>query len=232
MLYGKNSLERKVTPMNINDKESFYDILNSALQIRGRTLTNGSFELWFELLEEYPLTSVVSAIKTAMKDTRFDLVPANVIGLLPCPLGHVTRELAWGLCPKTPFDGNYVTDEIMQARATCTDAIEGGDKMARMAFLEAYDQILANARVQNKPAHWWYTSPDGGTSKQRQELKLQKTLEAAQCGRLTEQRAVNAVNLICDELGRDSTPYQAKLLSGPTSKTLQQTNGLKAISNQ
>lgn len=218
--------------MITNDKEAFYDILNSAIQIKGRTLTNGSFELWFELLSDYHLNDVVAAIKTAMKDARFDLVPANVIALLPCPLGHVTREIAWSLCPKTPFDGNYVTDEIMQARGTCENAIEGGDKMARMAFLEAYDQILTNAKVQGVKASWWYTTPDGGTSKQRHELKLQKTLEASQCGRLTQQRAKSVVNLICDELGRDSTPYQTKLLSGNSSKTLPTSDGLKRIGNQ
>ena len=218
--------------MITKDKEAFYSILNSAIQIKGRTLTEGSFELWFELLEDYPLAHVIAAIKTAMKDTKFDLVPANVIELLPCPLGHVTRELAWSICPKTPFDGDYVTDEIMQARGTCADAIEGGDKMARMVFLEAYDQLLANARVTNKSAHWWYTSPDGGTAKQRHELKLAKTLEAAACGRLTQQRAKSAVLLICAESGSGSTQYLTLLPSEIKELTHQITNGSKLITNQ
>ena len=216
-------------PMNTNDKKTFYDALTEALSIKGRTLTKGAFNIWFELLEDYPIEAVKAAIKTAMKDTRFDLVPANVIALLPCPLGHVTREIAWSLCPKTPFDGGYVTDELMMARGTCVEAIEGGDKMARMAFLEAYDQILANARVQGKAAHWWYTSPDGGTSKQRRELKLQKTLEAASCGRLTEQRAKSAVQLICDESGNDSKPYLMQLPSEIKELTARMTSGSQLI---
>jgi hypothetical protein len=219
--------------MNTNDKKPFYDALNDALSIKGRILTKGAFNLWFELLEDYHLQDVKAAIKTAMKDTRFDLVPANVIQLLPCPLGHVTRELAWSICPKTPFDGDYVTDEIMQARGICAEAIEGGDRMARMAFLEAYDQLLASARVTGKIAVWWYTSPDGGTSKQRQEIKLAKTLEAAQCGRLTQQRAKTAVQLICDEFGTSSTPYLTKLPGAMTKElTHQMTNGSKLIGNQ
>jgi hypothetical protein len=207
-------------------------MLNVALEIRGRSLTTGAFELWFELLEDYPIQHVTAAIKTALKDTRFDLVPANVIQLLPCPLGHVTRELAWSICPKTPFDGDYVTDEIMQARGICAEAIEGGDRMARMAFLEAYDQLLASARVTGKIAVWWYTSPDGGTSKQRQELKLAKTLKAATCGRLTQQRAKNAVQLICDESGASSTQYLKQLPSAIKELTEQMTNGSKLIENQ
>ena len=218
--------------MITEDKKPFYDLLDSALQIRGRQLTKGAFNLWFELLEDYPLPHVIAAIKTAMKDTKFDLVPANVISLLPCPLGHVTRELAWSICPKTPFDGDYVTDEIMQARGTCADAIEGGDKMARMVFLEAYDQLLANARVTNKSAHWWYTSPDGGTAKQRHELKLAKTLEAAACGRLTQQRAKGAVLLICAESGSGSTQYLAQLPNAIKELTHQITSGSNQITNQ
>ena len=217
--------------MNTNDKKPFYDALNDALSIKGRTLTKGAFNLWFELLEDYPIEAVKAAIKTAMKDTRFDLVPANVIQLLPCPLGHATRELAWNICPKTPFDGNYVTDEIMQARGTCKDAIEGGDRMARMAFLEAYDQILANARVQSRKAHWWYTEADGGASKQRSEQKLKKTIEAASCGRLTEQRAKNAVQLICDSSGNDSTPYLKQLPSEIKELTARMTSGSQLIGN-
>jgi len=217
--------------MNTNDKKPFYDALNDALSIKGRTLTKGAFNLWFELLEDYPIEAVKAAIKTAMKDTRFDLVPANVIGLLPCPLGHVTREIAWSICPKTPFDGNYVTDEIMQARGTCQDAIEEGDRMARMAFLEAYDQILANARVNNNWANWWYTGPDCGAAKYRQELKMEKTIEAAACGRLTEQRAKNAVQLICDSSGNDSTPYLKQLPSAQNALTHQPTSGSQLLGN-
>jgi hypothetical protein len=185
------------------EKEQFYDCLDSALQIKGKTLTTGVFQIWWDILCPYHFEDIKKAIRQAVTQTSFALDPAKILEQLPDLLGHVTPEIAWTLYTKTEADSGYVTDEIMQAG----QSIDPLDKMARMPFLEAYKQIIASAKMNQKPAKWWYSISNTGTSIERKETKIQHTLEAMQCGRLTEARAQNTVRLLSQELGKPLSQY-------------------------
>lgn len=185
------------------DHPEFYIALKDALETKGRSLSEGAFNIWCRLMEPYDLEHLKSAIDQALMAPSFMLEPSKILEFLPDMLGHATPEIAWTLYPKTEADGGYVTDEIIQAGAS----IDPLDKMARMPFIEAYKQIIASAKMNQKRAHWWYSISNAGTSDERKETKIQHTLEAMQCGRLTEARAKNTVMLLSQELGKPSSQY-------------------------
>ena len=135
-----------------DEREQFYDCLDSALQVKGKTLTPGVFELWWDILEPFQFSDIKKAIRQSLTQTSFALDPAKILEQLPDLLGHATPEIAWNLFPKYETDAGYVTDEIMRAGGVIEDT---SDRMARMAFLEAYKQIIANAKMNSVPAVWW-----------------------------------------------------------------------------
>ncbi|MBL4753738.1 MAG: hypothetical protein JKY52_09135 [Flavobacteriales bacterium] len=189
--------------MQDSDHKEFYLALKDALEVKGKALSAGAFKLWCRLLQPYELDHIKAAIDQAIMAPSFMLEPAKILEFLPDMLGHATPEIAWSLYPRTEADSGYVTDEIMQAG----NGIDPLDKMARMPFIEAYKQIIASAKMNQKPAHWFYSVSTTGTREEQKETKIQRTLEAMQCGRLTEARAKNTVMLLSQELGKQSSQY-------------------------
>ncbi len=173
-----------------------------------RVLTQDILEgYWMPALEDYPFEAIALAYKKAIKATRFLLTPNDLIDHLPDMSGHPTPEVAWQLCPKLDTDGGYVTDEIMMARSTCDAAIEAGDRMARMAFLESYKQILVSAKLSGLRPKIWYSAPDSGDFEGKKRLKIQKTLEAVNLGLVGQERANETITAICGEIGQDAAHY-------------------------
>lgn len=185
------------------DHKEFYLYLKDALEIKGKPLSAGAFKMWCKLMAPYELGHLKAAIDQSIMAPSFMLEPAKILEFLPDILGHVTPEIAWTLYPKNEVDAGYVTDEIMQAG----QSIDPLDKMARMPFLEAYKQIIASAKMNQKPAKWWYSQSHSGTHEERKEVKIQHTLEAMQCGRLTEEKAKNTVMQLSQELGKTCNHY-------------------------
>jgi len=199
-----------------NEREGFYNCLEAALEVKGKGLTPGAFEIWCRLMAPYDINHIKAAIDQAIMAPSFMLEPAKILEFLPDILGHATPEIAWTLYPKTEADSGYVTDEIVQAGAS----IDPLDKMARMPFIEAYKQIIASAKMNQKQARWFYTNSTSGTSDERKETKIQHTLEAMQCGRLTEARAKNTVMLLSQELGKPLSQYMPGLPEPKATMTL------------
>ena len=191
-----------------SDQKEFYLYLKDALEIKNRPLSGGAFKLWCKLLAPYHLKDIKNAIDQALANPSFMLEPAKILEFLPNALGHPTPEIAWTLYPKLEQDAGYVTDEIMQAGGMLDNP---SDKMARMPFLEAYKQIIASAKMNQKPAKWFYSSSSIGTHEERKETKIVHTLEAMQCGRLTRQKAENTVRRLCNELDKPLTHYLPNL---------------------
>lgn len=216
--------------MNTDDKRRLYELLEPRYALFNRQMTNSLLEMWAGDLDGYSIEQIAAALKQAGRRLRFPPVPADVLNLLPCPLGHATPEIAWNIVPKTDLEGEFVTDEIMQAASTVLDAIKNRDKMARMGFLEAYKQILSSAQVQGKKAVWWFSAANNGSFEQRRHDKLKKTIAAAQCGRIDQKRAIELVRTISSELDLDSNAYLLKL-PGVTKQHLRIENTSKPTKN-
>lgn len=202
--------------MTDDEEQQFFDCLESALEIKGKGLTTGAFRLWWDILRPYHFEDIKKAIKQAITQTSFALDPAKILEQLPDLLGHATTEMAWSIYPKSEAESAYVTNEIMQAG----QSIDPSDKMARMAFVEIYKQIIANAKMNQNKAVWWYSTGTAGTTDERKETKILLTLEAMQCGRLTEAKAKNTVMLLSQELGKPLSQYMPGLPEPKSKMTL------------
>ena len=194
--------------MNNLNPIDLIELLQPNYDAHQRELTPSILEgYWMPALEDYPIEAIALAFKKAIKSTRFLLTPNDLIDNLPDMSGHPTPEVAWQMCPKLETDGGYVTDEIMMARSTCEQAIEGGDKMARMAFLESYKQILVSAKLSGLRPKIWYSAPDSGDFEGKKRLRIQKTLEAVTLGMIGQDRANETITAVCGEIGQDPAHY-------------------------
>jgi hypothetical protein len=206
-----------MTEKPMNHDNPLHQLITSCFEFYGKNLNPQVFETWALLLAEFDYQDIHDAFIAHMKTNKFPPTAAEIIGLLT-DLGHPDPELAWQLCPKSELDCGYVTNEIMMARAQCQDAIENGDRTARNAFLEVYGGIMTQCRrCQIKPV-WFYSDASGGTSENRALNKLNKTLEAAQWGRISRESARRSIGRICKQLNQSCRPYLKQLLEIPTTR--------------
>jgi hypothetical protein len=192
-------------------REALYEIVSTCFYSYNRELKTRLFEIWYQALEEWTVNEIAESITNAMKTCKFLPTIAEVIALLPDHSGHPPPEVAWQICPKTEFDGDWVTDQIMQARSCCEADIECNAVSARMAFLEAYRKIMTQYTGSGKKAVWWYSGPSEGTHENRAYLKLRKTLEAYGCGKIPAQLAEKSVKNTCKSLEISSTQYLSQI---------------------
>lgn len=210
------------------DKEKFRDMLRDTYAMHSKNLTAGMVKIWIAQLGLYSIEAIEGAFDAYWRTARSLPLPSDILKFLPDPLGHMGPEEAWNQAPKSEFDGGYVTDQIMAARAAAEGSIVRGDMIgARMAFVEAYRREVAQAQAQGIRATYWYSIPSGLTHNERLAMKEKHTMEAAERKWLEPQKALNMLSCICDEQGKPSETYHARL-QGLSVTPLQLTSGLKS----
>lgn len=210
------------------DKKKFRDMLRDTYAMHSKDLTAGMVKIWIAQLGLYSIEAIEGAFDAYWRTARALPLPSDILKFLPDPLGHMGPEEAWNHAPKSERDGGYVTDQIMTAIASAADSIERGDMIgARMAFVEAYKREVGQAQAQGIRAKYWYSIPSGLNHGERLALKEKHTLEAAERKWLDPQKALNLLSTICDEQGKPSEIYRARL-QNLSATPLQLTSGLKS----
>ena len=213
------------------DKKRFAEMLKDVYAMHQRELTAGMVKIWIGQLGIYTIEAIEGAFNAYWRTAKGIPLPADILKFLPDPLGHVGPEEAWNHIPKSESDGGYVTDQMMAARTAAIGSIERGDMIgARMAFVEAYRQQVGQAQAQGIRARYWYSIPTGMDHQQRLELKEKHTLEAAERKWLSPQYCLNVLSSICDEQGKPSEIYHARLQSLSATPLLL-TTGLKSTTS-
>lgn len=136
----------------------------AALLMRpGQALTATQRAMYFRALHQHPLDAVRAALDAHVQDPqrgRFFPTPADVIAQLQGAAaddGRPGSDEAWaGALAAADEDATIVwTDEMAQAWFTAQPVYAIGDKIgARMAFREAYDRLVDEARKARRPVHW------------------------------------------------------------------------------
>lgn len=190
--------------MRSEDKKQFQTLITDFMSVYGHEITIGQIRMWWDDLEAYPFAAVEQAFRQYRKTNSKRPTPAGVLEFLPDLLGHPSPEEAWNRLPKSEYDAGYVTSEMMQAMGACGDSLERGDTIgARMAFLEAYRHAIAEARLMGRAAVYFYSGATGGDFEQRRQLQEKHTLEAAERGWLSQDRATEILTGIAHDLGKD-----------------------------
>jgi hypothetical protein len=128
-----------------------------------KPLTEGQVSMFFRAVSAYPLPVVQKALDAHVKDPqrgRFPPLPADLIAQID---GHAAEDgrpgadEAWATALKARDESASVvwTHETAQAWEVARQVLAVGDEVgARMAFREAYNRMVDEARRARRPIEW------------------------------------------------------------------------------
>lgn len=181
--------------MREDDFDSFQSMLDAASGLISRGKYTPSAEgaaIFFEALRAYDLGQVSAAFTAHIKDSvrgRFAPTPADLIAQIDAATsdGRPGAEEAWAMVPKDEAQSVVWTNEMDEAHRICQPMLSRGDSIgARMAFKEAYERIVGQAKRQGQRPVW---RPSLGSDLNGRKEVLARAVEQ---GLLTAESAFDA----------------------------------------
>ena len=153
--------------MHANDYDDFAQLLDDAYDLIGvgtnKVISGGAKSMFFASMAPYSLTTVRAALAAHCVDKvrgRFTPKPADIIEQIEASAlndGRPGAEEAWAIALTSQDERASLvwTTEMAEAFAICRPVLaSSGAISARKPFLEAYERIVAAARVARRPAEW------------------------------------------------------------------------------
>ena len=152
--------------MSENEFDKFCSVLDSVCSLLSRgayvpTATNSA--LWFRALRKYPFDVVSQAFDDHVSDPKRGMFvpnPADVIAQIQGQAkddGRPGADEAWSMSIAARDERDTVvwTDEMAQAWSTAGPVMAMGDETgARMAYRQAYDRLVGEARKAGTAPKW------------------------------------------------------------------------------
>mgnify|MGYP000542203258 CR=1 FL=1 len=123
----------------------------------GQTISAGAAQLMAEDLAEYSAGDIRKALQSCRRELTGRLTLAAVLSRIQAEDGRPGKDEAWSIAmaASDEHDTVVLTPEIRQAMAASGPILSAGDKVgARMAFLSAYERLVASARSEAAPVVW------------------------------------------------------------------------------
>jgi len=190
----------------------------------GQEMNPGTAAIMAEDLCAYPVSDIRAALKACRFEVKGKLTMADILQRVQAADGRPGKDEAWAIAMTTndEFETVVLTDEIQLALAAAKPVLDAGDKVgARMAFISAYERLVAQAREDNKQVNW-HVSVGFDANRRAQAITkavqmqripqdhVQKYLADLSVAPVTEDgRAV--VALLTGEVSRPSPKLRAKL---------------------
>lgn len=115
-------------------------------------------ETWVELLTHYPLRVIGAAFVSYMAENdTFEPKPVAIANRCKLLDGRPGTEEAWALALTAQDEADTVvwTSEVAEALNIARPVLESsGPISARKTFIEAYERIVAKARLMHTPVQW------------------------------------------------------------------------------
>jgi hypothetical protein len=180
-------------------------------ELTNTELSEAAARIFADDLSHYPEKQVLAALTRCRREVRGRLTLAAVLERLDD--GRPGPEEAWAMIPRDESASVVWTEEMRDAFATVRLTIADGELVpSRMAFLERYRMLVAQARDARKPPKW---EPSLGTDKFGRERVL---LEAVEKSRLSREHVAGllpaSVDLDPKALALISEAGGTKLLEG------------------
>lgn len=123
-------------------------------ELCGARLTEAGASMLVSDLSQYPEALVLDALsKVRRSPVRFSL--GAIIEAMEAMDGRPGADEAWAMIPHSESDTTVWTDEMCSAWGIASPLLEMGDKIAaRMAFKDAYNRLIAEAREKGVAVHW------------------------------------------------------------------------------
>lgn len=154
--------------------------------ITGSEMSVIALDAMVEDLAHYGLDAVLQALTRCRRECKGRLSLAEIIERVECADGRPGADEAWMTALQAQDESATVvwTDETRAAFEIARPALEINDKTgARMAFRDAYQRLVDDARKSNAPASW---SASLGWDAETRRTVLES---AVQCGRLPPSQA-------------------------------------------
>jgi hypothetical protein len=145
--------------MQATEKRQFMSMLTDALAAYGKPLPDGAIlNAWWSNLEPFPLQVVDRAFADYRAENgEFAPVPAGIAKRCRLMDGRPSDDEAWAIALTSRNEEDTVvwTAETAEAFSICSSVLNMGDEVgARMAFKDAYNRLVADARSAGRPASW------------------------------------------------------------------------------
>lgn len=193
----------------------------------GHALSASAAELMAEDLAEYGMEHIAAALRACRRELTGKLTLGAIMQRIQAADGRPGRDEAWAIALQAGDERDTVlmTAEIMSALQVARPILEARDKVgARMAFLSAYDRLIAHARQEAQPVKWEVSlgfDPD---------LRIRAIEQARNLGRLPAAEASRLLLQYAQEAPSPNGLAIAGLLTGNSSKPDPQTREkLRAI---
>lgn len=196
----------------------------------GHALSASAAELMAEDLAEYGMEHIAAALRACRRELTSKLTLGAIMQRIQAADGRPGRDEAWAIALQAGDERDTVllTGEILAALQVARPILEARDKVgARMAFLSAYDRLIAQARQEAQPVKWELSlgfDPD---------LRVRAIEQARDLGRLPAPEADRLLLQHAQEAPSPNGLAIAGLLTGNSSKPDPQTREkLRAIRDE
>jgi hypothetical protein len=123
----------------------------------GQTISATAAELMADDLAVFTPADIRKALQACRRELTGKLTLAAVLQRIQAEDGRPGKDEAWAIAMTTndEFETVVLTDEIQLALAAAKPVLDADDKIgARMAFISAYERLVAQARDDVKPVNW------------------------------------------------------------------------------
>jgi len=123
----------------------------------GQEMNPGTAAMMAEDLCAYSVPAVKAALKACRFEVKGKLAMADILQRVQAADGRPGKDEAWAIAMTSndEFETVVLTDEIQLALAAAKSVLDAGDKVgARMAFISAYERLVAQARDDAKAVNW------------------------------------------------------------------------------
>lgn len=141
----------------------------------GRTFSDKAARQFASDLSAYPEEKVLAALHRCRMEVKSFLTPAHVFERITD--GRPGADEAWSIALRGQDESETIitTPEILEAMSAARTVMQAGDEIgARMAFKDAYNRLVAEARIAGRAPEWTPTLGWDGT-KRKEALKAAVT---------------------------------------------------------
>lgn len=158
--------------------ETLIQAIAVTAELCGRSFTPAAAAVFVDDLAAYPEQQVLGALRRCRREVRGVLTVQDVVSRLDD--GRPGAEEAWAMIPQHE-DGSVVwSAEMAEAYGVARPLLAEGDAVAaRMAFREAYNRLVAQARDSGVPVQW---TPSLGHDALQRYAAVEVALRAGRIG--------------------------------------------------
>jgi len=174
-----------------DQKTEFFELMKATQEVYDNPPpTKDAMRIWWNSLGAVSLELVRKALDEFIKTSKFPPRPADILDILEklSPDGRPGPDEAWSMIPRDEHTTVVMTEEMATAMRVAQPLLDEGDQIAaRMAFKEAYNRQIDQAKRAKIPAKWFISM--GWDIPGR----LEPVSEALRLGRITTGQACAAL---------------------------------------